>query len=140
MDVSETVSAGPRLAIGIGLRSGASGDAVAALVEAAIAQARALAPQADIGHAGLFTVESKRGEPGLHAAAERLALLLTFLPREALAAAGGGVQTQSALSLAHYGVGSVAEAAALAGAGPDSALLAPRLTGSGVTCAVAIAR
>ena len=110
MGVSETVSGPPQFAIGIGMRSGASGDAIAALVETALERARSLAPQADLRDAGLFTVENKRGEAGLRAAAERLALPLTFLPRGALAAACSHVQTQSALSLAHYGVGSVAEA------------------------------
>ena len=134
------MSGAPRLAIGLGLRSGASCAAIMAVAEAALQQARTLAPHANFAGAGLFTVESKCGEPGLSAAAERLARPLTFLPRRALAAEDSRVLTRSTLAQTHYGVGSVAEAAALAGAGPDSVLLAPRLSGGGVTCAVAIAR
>jgi cobalt-precorrin 5A hydrolase len=39
-----------------------------------------------------------------------------------------------------FGVGSVAEAAALAGAGQGSLLLAPRIASARLTCAIARAR
>jgi cobalt-precorrin 5A hydrolase len=127
----------PRAAIGVGLRSGASCDAVIALVEEAIAQARTLAPELDFAQAPLFTVEMKRGEEGLRAAAERLSRRLQFVSSDLLAAADKRVQTRSALSEKHHGVGSVAEAAALAGAGSHARLVLPRISGVGVTCAVA---
>jgi cobalt-precorrin 5A hydrolase len=39
--------------------------------------------------------------------------------------------------MAAYGVGSVAEAAALACAGPDARLLVPRIASARATCAIA---
>ena len=129
----------PRVAIGLGLRSGASGAAIAALVAAALEQARALAPQVDCASAGLFTVDSKRGEPGLQEAASLLSRAVTFVARDALVAMDTQAPTRSALSQALYGVGSVAEAAALAGAGPGAVLILPRIASGYVTCAIAAA-
>ena len=60
---------------------------------------------------------------------------LTFLSQETLAAIT--TPTQSAPSIARFGIGSVAEAAALAGAGPGASLIVPRVARDGVTCAVA---
>lgn len=127
-----------RPAIGIGLRSGASAAALVAVVEAALARARARAPELDFADAELFTVESKRGERGLREAAGLLSRRLVFFAPALLAAVDAKVKTRSALSLKHYGTGSVAEAAALAGAGAAARLLVPRLSGTGVTCAIAV--
>ena len=121
----------------MGLRCGAPAAAIVALVEAALAQARGLAPHIDFAQASLVTVDSKRVEPGLHEAAALLRRELNFISRAALIDAGAGVATRSKLSQKHYGVGSVAEAAALAGAGPDARLLVKRMAREGVTCAVA---
>jgi cobalt-precorrin 5A hydrolase len=44
----------------------------------------------------------------------------------------------SAVARRHTGLASVAEAAALAAAGPDSRLLLPRISGARATCALAI--
>jgi cobalt-precorrin 5A hydrolase len=54
-----------------------------------------------------------------------------------LSAAGPRVRTQSARSLAAHGVGSVAEAAALAAAGPGATLVLERVASTFVTCALA---
>jgi len=82
----------------------------------------------------------KRGEPGLRAAAETLGLDLVFLPREALAAVAARLLTRSAAAQRQFGLDSVAEAAALAGGGPNARLLAPRLAAGGATCAIAVDR
>ena len=77
---------------------------------------------------GLFSLADKRDEPGLNAAAQTLGLDLTFLSREALAAATPRLLTRSAAAQSRFGLASVAEAAALAGAGPacEIAGAAPR--------------
>jgi cobalt-precorrin 5A hydrolase len=87
--------------------------------------------------AGLFTIIDKRDEPGLAEAAALLGLNLTYLARDALEARINGVQTRSEKAGALFGVPSVAEAAALAGAGPESVLIVPRISGGGATCAIA---
>jgi len=89
---------------------------------------------------GLFTISDKRGEPGLVEAARHLGLNLVFLTREALREQVPLLQTRSARTEARFGVPSVAEASALAGAGARSILIAPRIASEGVTCAIAEAR
>ena len=86
---------------------------------------------------GLFTLVDKMGESGLVEAASRLGLELTFLSRDALGAAADRIQTPSRRAEAEFGVPSVAEAAALVGAGPDAVLLVPRIADGGATCAIA---
>jgi cobalt-precorrin 5A hydrolase len=86
---------------------------------------------------GLFTIADKRDEEGLAGAATRLQLPITYLAREALLAHAGKVETPSPLSESLFGVPSVAEAAALAGAGPASVLIVPRIADGGATCAIA---
>jgi cobalt-precorrin 5A hydrolase len=118
------------IAIGVGCRKGCPAGAIEALVR------QALAGMAD-APLGLFTLADKRGEAGLTEAAERLALSLTYLPREALRDREGDVQTRSERVESLFGVPSVAEAAALAGAGPASVLIVPRIAEGGATCAIA---
>jgi cobalt-precorrin 5A hydrolase len=89
---------------------------------------------------GLFSIRDKSGETGLIEAAGRLGLDLVFLTRDALRARASSVQTHSAGSERAFGVPSVAEAAALAGAGADSVLIVPRIAGQGATCAIAVSR
>ncbi len=80
---------------------------------------------------------ASRQEAGFHEAAKTLGLDLVFLPLEALKARKGAAATHSPRVQAMFGVGSVAEAAALVGAGPGSRLLAPRIATSYVACALA---
>lgn len=127
MDLGEVVSG--RVAIGVGCRQGASAEAITRLVGVATA---GLAPAI-----GLFTIEDKRGEAGLSEAAERLALPLVFLPRDALSAVADRVATPSPAALARFGVPSVAEAAALAAFAGRARLVVPRRAEEGVTIAVA---
>lgn len=127
-----------KLAIGLGLRGGTPAAAIVALVETAQAQLRLLYPALDFAAATLCVPASKQAEIGLQEAALALRLPLVFQTRAALLAMDGAVSTRSLASLQHYGVGSVAEAAALACAGPDAQLVLTRITGAGVTCAVAL--
>jgi cobalt-precorrin 5A hydrolase len=119
------------IAIGVGCRLGCPADAIESLVR----QALDLAPAA--ARLGLFTIRDKAGEPGLIEAAGRLGLQLMVVDRDTLREQAPSVQTPSARAESRFGVPSVAEAAALAGAGAGSVLLVPRITAPGATCAIA---
>ena len=120
-----------QLAIGLGCRRGVSGDVIASLVREALASIK------QTGAATLFTVDGKRAEAGLAQAAQALAMPLRFLPQDALEAVSDQAQTRSARVEALFGVPSVAETAALAGAGPGAVLILPRIARDNVTCAIA---
>jgi cobalt-precorrin 5A hydrolase len=123
-----------RIAIGVGCRLGCHADTIESLIRQALEQT----PEAN--RRDLFTIADKASEPGLIEAARRLRLDLIPLPRKALAAQSARIQTRSAPAERRFGVASVAEAAALAGAGGDAALIVPRIANGGATCAVAASR
>jgi cobalt-precorrin 5A hydrolase len=130
MDIGKAMAR--MIAIGLGCRKDCASEAITEIVR------RALADCPDFeGAARLFSLADKSGEPGLRAAARTLGLDITFLPHEALAATTSRILTHSAATQRRFGLACVAEAAALAGAGPDSKLLAPRLAANGATCAIA---
>jgi cobalt-precorrin 5A hydrolase len=87
--------------------------------------------------ATLFTSEKKRGEQGVVAAAVALRLPLVFLSQAVLATAAAHCETRSARVQAVIGLPSLAEAAALAGAGCGSRLMLKRISQGGATCAIA---
>ena len=122
------------IAIGLGCRKGVSGEVIASLVREALARIE------QNGAAALFTVDAKRAEAGLAQAAQALAMPLHFLPQEALAAVADLAQTRSPRVEALFGVPSVAETAALAGAGAGAVLILPRIARDHVTCAIARAQ
>ncbi|WP_035692806.1 cobalamin biosynthesis protein [Azospirillum halopraeferens] len=126
---------GAVIAAGLGCRRGCPGAEIAGLVRAAF-DAAGLDGAARAA-AVLFAPERKRGEAGLPAAAALLALPLRFLPDAALAAVADRCVTRSPRVAAAVGLPSVAEAAALAGAGPAGRLLLPRLSTPRATCALA---
>ena len=119
------------IAIGLGCRRGVSGEMIASLVREALARVE------QTGAAALFTVDAKRAEAGLAQAARALAMPLRFLPQEALAAVADKAQTRSPRVESLFGVPSVAETAALAGAGPGAVLILPRIARDNATCAIA---
>ena len=118
------------VAIGIGCRYGASGQAIVALVRTTL-EAAGLASE----DAALFTIDAKACEAGLVQAAAQLGAPLKFLSPEALAAIE--TPTFSIRAKEMFGVSSVAESAALAGAGEGAVLVVPRVAREGVTCAIA---
>ena len=122
------------IAIGLGCRKACASEAIVAIVRRALADC----PDVDVVRR-LFSLADKSGEPGLRAAARTLGYELVFLSREALAAATPRVVTHSEAAQRRFGLASVAEAAALAGAGPGAKLLEPRLAMDGATCAIAFA-
>jgi len=79
----------------------------------------------------------KGTEAGIRDAAEARGLRLMLISQSALEAASPRTLTRSAKSKATMNVHSVAEAAALAAAGPNARLLAPRVAVGPVTCALA---
>jgi cobalt-precorrin 5A hydrolase len=119
------------VAIGIGCKRGCSSEAIVALVERTIAASCAGAP------AALFTHEAKKSEAGLASAAKALGLPLVFLDGQVLRQASLRAATNSPRVTAMFGLPSIAEAAALAGAGPSSVLLVARMSDGGASCAIA---
>ena len=119
------------VAVGVGCRKGCPADVVEALVR------RALGRTANATPTGLFTVADKEGEPGLAEAAGSLGLGLTYLSRDMLREREANIRTHSPHAERVLGIPSVAEAAALAGAGPGSVLIVPRIAADGATCAIA---
>lgn len=119
------------VAIGVGCRL----DCPASAIERTVRQALGRVPNG--APFGLFSIADKRDKSGLMEAADRLGLSLVLLPRAVLCEQSDGVETVSPASRRRFNVPSVAEAAALAGAGPGAVLLVPRIVGEGATCAVA---
>jgi cobalt-precorrin 5A hydrolase len=120
---------------GIGCRTGASARDIEAALSAALAKA-----DLDPATLDVIATSSTRGlEPGIAMAASSRGAKLVVVPQEELEAAAARVVTRSERVLALTGVASVAEAAALAAAGPDARLLLPRIAIGPATCALAIA-
>lgn len=118
---------------GIGLRAGTSEADILACLDQALAAA-------DLSMAAvrrIATLASRYGEPGLIAAARSRNAELVAIPDEALKGFEASCATRSTRISSLYGVGSVAEAAALAAAGPGATLVQPRIATARVTCALA---
>lgn len=81
---------------------------------------------------------AKRTDPRLAALARRLGCVAEPVPLDVMRLAAGGCATASERTLTLYGVGSVAEAVALALAGRKARLVAPRHVVGGATCAIAV--
>lgn len=116
---------------GLGCRRGCSAGAIEAVLDAAMARAGVAV---DL----LASAAFKADEAGLVAVAARRGLALRFADRAALLAVADHCPTPSAAAWRAHGLPSVAEAAALAIAGPGATLILPRLIGEGVTCALAV--
>jgi cobalt-precorrin 5A hydrolase len=123
--------------IGIGFRAQASTDEIGDALKNALAIASLHQPERLIR---LATPEDKAGAPALADAAARLGLTILPIPQSALKTAAGRCLSRSAMVEAKRGVGSVAEASALAGAGENARLLGPRTVSPNrrVTTAVAV--
>jgi cobalt-precorrin 5A hydrolase len=125
------------IAAGFGCRRGCALADLQAALEQALAHSNV--SLADLR--GLFAPDSKVHESALSELAKQLYKPLVFLPRDQLLAQSSRTLTHSAHSLEHYGVPSVAEAAALAGVTSLShatpRLLTARHVIGGATCALA---
>jgi cobalt-precorrin 5A hydrolase len=118
---------------GIGCRRGASAPDIEAVITAAL-------ERAGVDKSALSLIAApatKCDEPGIAATACARGVPLVAVSELELQGAGARTVTRSERSLAHMGVPSVAEAAALAAAGTEARLLQPRLALGPATCALA---
>ena len=124
------------IAAGIGCRKAISATQVEAALQAALAAA--MQSNSLVGRLSLIAAPAVKGtEAGLIAAAAARGVPLRLIPQPMLEAANSRTLSHSAHSMAAMNVNSVAEAAALAAAGPNARLLAPRIAVGPVTCALA---
>jgi cobalt-precorrin 5A hydrolase len=123
----------PVIVAGIGCKRGAP----AADIEAAIRAALERGGVSLDALAAVATIALKQSEFGIAAAAKKLGVKFVVVPEANLQAAGERTETYSERVLELTGMPSVAEAAALAAAGPTGRLLGPRLALGAVTCALA---
>lgn len=120
---------------GIGCRSGVTAEQVESALVAA------LAPILPSGRtlSLIATAAAKGKESGIIAAVAARGIPLVLISQSDLEAANPRTLTHSEHAMIVMNVHSVAEAAALAGAGPTSRLLGPRIAIGPVTCALACA-
>jgi len=118
---------------GVGCRRGAPAPDIEAAIRAALDRAGVASQALDC----IATTAAKRGEIGIEAAAAKLGVAVVLVPNAELQAVSDRTATRSARVLALAGVPSVAEAAALAAAGPAARLISPRLVIGAATCALA---
>jgi cobalt-precorrin 5A hydrolase len=118
---------------GLGSRRAISAEQVDAAIDAALLHSHLPAHRLDL----IAVPASKGTEAGIQAAAAARGIVLRLITQDLLEAANPRTVTRSTHSMAAMNVHSVAEAAALAGAGPNARLLAPRLSVGPVTCALA---
>jgi cobalt-precorrin 5A hydrolase len=119
---------------GVGCRRGASALDIEAAIRAALARANVQTDALD----AVATTAAKRGETGIKTAAEKFGVAVLLVAEADLLAAGGRAQPRAERVYARTGVPSVADAAALAAAGPSARLLSPRLVIGAATCALAV--
>lgn len=122
------------LVLGVGLRAHATAAALRGLWQ----QARALLPAPVDGFCALAVLEGKEQHPALAGWLGPAPAPVLAVPLEALRQQP--VATQSPRLQARYGTGSVAEAAALAAAGPQAQLLLPRRVAADGSATLAVAR
>lgn len=133
MGVDEAVRP-PGVVAGVGFRRAASADSIDALIRRALAAAGLLPGQVAV----IATARDRAGDASLRAVAAGFGLVPVGFAPEALHAVDARVPTRSVRIEGMRGVGSLAEAAALAGAGPGAVLVAPRIDDGAVTCALAL--
>ncbi len=118
---------------GVGCRRGAPAPEIEAAIRAALAKAGI-----DSNALGaIATPTAKQNETGIETAAANFGVKVVLVSDAELKAAGARTATKSERVLALMGVPSVAEAAALAAAGPSARLISPRLVIGSATCALA---
>ncbi len=118
------------IAVGLGFSSRCSSDELVTLVRETLTEIE--------GSAVLLCTHSRKaGAPVLEAAARELGLPLRFLEQAELAAIQDEAETRSERAVAEIGLASLAEAAALLGAGKHARLLVPRRACAHATCAIA---
>ncbi len=123
-----------RLAIGLGFRKAATAESLAALIR----EARSRLPAALAGAPAMLATIAEKDRPPLRAAAALLDLPVLILSKAALAGTEDRITVSSDTARACLGIPSVAEAAALAAAGPGARLVVTRVATADATCAIAL--
>jgi len=118
---------------GVGCRRGAPAPDIETAIRMALQSAGIAADALD----AIATAQAKGAEAGIAVAAEKLGVRVVLVPEAELKTASARTTTRSERVLALIGVPSVAEAAALAAAGPSARLVSPRLVIGAATCALA---
>jgi len=118
---------------GVGCRRGAPASDIEAAIRAALSRAALAADALD----GIATIAAKNAEIGIQTAAKNFGVSIVLVSDADLQAAEPRTQTRSERVRALAGVSSVAEAAALAAAGPSARLIGSRLAIGAATCALA---
>jgi cobalt-precorrin 5A hydrolase len=118
---------------GIGCRKGVTAQEIDAAIEAALGVAGCAWDTLSL----IATSDGKGSEAGIIEAAAGRGVRLVLVKPAALEAAGPRTQSSSPRVKELFGVPSVAEAAALAAAGPQARLVVPRLVVGPATCAIA---
>ena len=126
-----------RLVIGVGFRKACSAETLAALIRRSLASAAADHPWS-AGRPAILATIAEKDRPPLREAAAGLGLDVVLLPKSALLATDDRITVASEIAKACLGIPSVAEAAALAAAGPGSRLIVTRISVADATCAVAV--
>jgi cobalt-precorrin 5A hydrolase len=127
---------------GIGFRRGTPAAEIVALLRRALRESQARESQVP-GEAAsrtlgaLATGADRADEPACREAALAFGLVPLGVTPEALAAVDARVPTRSPRIERLRGIGSLAEAAALAAAGDGARLILPRIASAGATCALA---
>ena len=119
--------------LGLGCERGASADEVLALAREALAAA-SLDPAS---LAAVASIDLKADEPAIHAAARALGVPARFLDAATLEAEAPRLANPSDVVFREVGCHGVAEGAALAGVGPDGALVVPKRKSARATAAIA---
>ena len=119
---------------GIGCRRGAPASDIEAAIRAALLRANVAARSLD----SIATIAAKNAEVGIQAAARQFGVPVVLVSDADLQAAEPRTKTRSERVREITGVSSVAEAAALAAAGPSARLISSRLVIGAATCALAI--
>jgi cobalt-precorrin 5A hydrolase len=131
--LDETVSEAARdLVAGIGFRHATPATEIEALIRKGLATAGFAADRLR----ALATAEDRAGEAVFRAVADGLGCTAIGLSPDALRAVDARVATRSARMEAERGIGSLAEAAALAASG-GGALILPRIASASATLALA---
>jgi len=116
---------------GLGFRTTCTADELVALIER-------VGEAAGAKIAALAAPDFKVGASVLAQAAASLSLEVRSVSRDAMIAVQSLCPSHSAAALDVVGVASVAEACALAAAGPGARLLSPRTASGAATCALAV--
>ena len=123
----------PVLALGVGCERGCAPDELAALAEAALAEAGRAAGAV----AAVVSLDLKSNEPAVAALAQRLGVPARFFAAAELFAETPRLATPSDAVFRETGCYGVAEGAALAAVGAEGALLLPKRKSARATCAIA---